>query len=174
MSIYKTLLNHSEKHEIKFNILNEDLENLKKKNKNCCEFCRQKVESKQTYQNYGMKYKTKGYSKGNIYLLCKLCYKTRYGRTFYEFKRYAKLVSRRTQKCKTYYRDQCKPFKYCMSSTETCMYCSSNTDLSLDRIDSKKCYNKRNVQVLCYTCNRSKGTLDENIFLNHVRIISIL
>lgn len=51
-------------------------------------------------------------------------------------------------------------------------YLANNQTASLDRIDSKKLYDKENVQWVHKTINLMKNILDQNIFINMCRSVS--
>lgn len=48
----------------------------------------------------------------------------------------------------------------------------THTNLSIDRIDSKKDYTKDNIQLVCNVINTMKWDLEEKEFINYCRLIS--
>ncbi len=54
----------------------------------------------------------------------------------------------------------------------TCYYCGSEIDgIGLDRVDNNIGYNIRNVIPCCFTCNKMKGCMDINNFIDRCRVI---
>ena len=53
---------------------------------------------------------------------------------------------------------------------DKCTYCGEK-GYSVDRIDSKGCYTKDNIQPICIKCNTMKYTYCEKDFLDHVNKI---
>ena len=54
-----------------------------------------------------------------------------------------------------------------------CYYCGNKIEtIGLDRADNKKGYNKNNIVSCCIICNGMKGTLSQDEFIKHCKIIS--
>lgn len=55
---------------------------------------------------------------------------------------------------------------------ERCMYCNSDANIGIDRIDNNNGYIETNVCPCCTTCNMMKKTLSRETFLAHAKAIS--
>ena len=164
---------YAKRHTLVYKLTAGDLYKLKQKS---CTFCFSKDTNK-TYQNVGLIHHSEGFISKNVFPLCKTCYRTRYGMKLKKYKSHAKRITSYIESatCKTYRKTSlnCKPFIFCTPMLANCVYCGGNAHLTLDRIDSKKCYSKSNVQVLCKTCNRMKSNLSSSVFIKHMKRVSI-
>jgi hypothetical protein len=70
------------------------------------------------------------------------------------------------------------PFSLTIQDIEThwqarCTYCGvKTTTANLDRVDSTRGYEPKNVVPCCPTCNGMKGSLDLKVFIRQVQKIS--
>lgn len=139
-----------------------------------CEYCNKYTNpSKKTYQNVGLHNWKRGFVDKNVFPLCKECYIMRNGMNKKElFKAIHNILFRLpVMQVMVYHNPKyCKKYnkvKFCRKGR--CAYCHSKKNLSIDRIDSKKRYTLTNIQTLCWTCNRMKSDLKEDIFFNHIK-----
>ena len=69
-------------------------------------------------------------------------------------------------------RDKVNPFiaydDFLLVIKSNCVYCGSNVNITIDRIDSNKSYVIDNIQPLCVVCNTMKWNYTEVMFLSHV------
>jgi len=56
---------------------------------------------------------------------------------------------------------------------DPCAYCGDwSPRLNLDRVDNRGAYEPDNVVPCCWACNRMKGTMTADDFLEHIRRIA--
>lgn len=166
----KSLIEFSQKHKIPYKLTKSNLEHLQKYN--CCLFCKQTLPLRKTYQNFGLKQFKRGFIKTNILPLCKLCYIIRVGQSLKQLiKRIESILFRIPQvPLLTFPQNKlCKAIQnkqYCKSK---CEFCSSKNNLTIDQIIPNKGYTFKNIQTLCWTCNRTKSYINQKTFFKHLK-----
>lgn len=160
---------HSNRHSLAFNLSKGALNRLEK---SPCTFCTAKtLTAKMTYQNVGTRKFHTGFIDSNVFPLCKMCYRTRYGMSKSAYIRHAAKITAHmsTLVCKTYRRQNCAPHKVCIPRHAICSLCGQYSKATLDRIDSNGCYGHSNTQLLCLTCNRMKSNIVQTRFVSHMK-----
>ncbi len=56
--------------------------------------------------------------------------------------------------------------------TGSCIYCGSNEQIGLDRVDNNAGYTESNCAPCCKLCNKMKSTLNCTIWISHVMKIA--
>lgn len=141
-----------------------------------CSYCKC-TKKNNTYQNIGLHKWKHGFTRNNIFPLCKLCYIIRNGQKLNDLLRSIiciflripvkqQIQFRQTDKCKRY-----DSLRICNMNKNKCKYCHSKKNLTVDKIHPKKGYELGNVQFLCWSCNRMKSNINETIFFSHLRKI---
>ena len=133
-----------------------------------CQYCQKHtLSSKRTYQNVGLHNWKNGITNRNSFPLCKFCYIIRNGQTLKQLLQticcilFRKPVMQKMQ------------FPTKSNSNLRCTYCYTKQNLSVNRINASQNYTFRNMQPLCWTCNRMKSNLKEKKFFNHIKHICV-
>ena len=158
----KSITTHAHVHNLPYRIDARDVVNLY--SKPCC--CCNTTQKAKTYQNVGLKVFSKGYTSQNVMPLCRMCYKTRYGMSYTHYIDHVKKIMSFVR-CKYVRKKNCRKFWVCINNNDVCKFCGSSDNLTIDRINSNRCYSSSNVQVLCFKCNRMKHTLSETTLFKH-------
>ena len=170
----RSLRSHAQHHRIPFDLSPSALQHLKVSN---CSFCTsQSPQAGRSYQSVGLRTFSRGFMDYNVFPLCTLCYKTRYGMSHQQYTTHAAAILRHISsgKCKVYRRKGCPNYKHCIPLESQCRLCGTGENLTVDRINSRKCYTNDNVQLLCYACNRMKSNLPLSIFVQHMKNIALM
>ena len=160
---------HTKRHSLVMTLSPSVLRHLQR---SPCTFCsKNDTSAHRTYQNVGTKKFDTGFVDKNVFPLCKMCYRTRFGKSKKAYMSHANKVSSHitSSVCKTYRRQNCKSQLLCFPKETTCMLCGEYSKTTVDRINSKGCYNKANIQFLCSTCNRMKSNISQISFIAHMK-----
>ena len=143
--------------------------------KSRCQFCQKYTKScKKTYQNVGLRRWKRGFVRDNVFPLCKYCYIMRNGMNKKEFFANVTNICFRipVKQLLTYGSPVCKKYnETVLCKGLRCAYCHNTTNLSIDKINPNGAYTRKNIQTLCWTCNRMKSNLKESTFFKHVKRI---
>ena len=157
--MYKSCKQFAFRHKVPFEITPEEICKLEN---SPCDFCNS-LKKNYTYQNVGLHKWKNGYTKNNVFSLCKLCYIMRNGQSKTKFLHNIKciLIRRPVIQMMNFSSNKMYP-------NFRCAYCHSHQNLSTNKVCPRKGYTFTNVQTLCWTCNRMKSNINERTFFNHI------
>ena len=169
--ILQSIIEHSEKHKLPNMLSLPKLINLCTAD---CSYCESKITGPRTYQNIGLKKRNNGFMDTNVFALCTLCYRSRYGMTRDQYVKKARKIMEHSiqRRCKWFEKGSCERTKICFPKKSNCNLCGKYSETTLDRIDSKKCYSYANIQYSCYECNRMKSNITQRTFMKHMSKVS--
>jgi hypothetical protein len=161
-----SLIQFAKRHNVKMKLSHCVLKSLESSR---CDFCNTNTKQK-TYQNVGLHKWKHGFIDNNVFPLCKKCYKIRNGQSLNKLLKTIICIMFRipvNQKMKFKNSQECRTKNMCKA--DKCAYCYNKRNLSFNKINPFGSYDPQKIQTLCWTCNRMKSNLKENVFFSHLR-----